>query len=118
MGIDEFMDWTHSRQKECSRLLAGVKNAEYSRNDDKLHNFKRAGALLGVTPHEALVGMWSKHLVSILDMVNDFAASGKIPSSATIDEKITDAINYLHLLEGLFRESQSVNNNACKTCDD
>ena len=118
MHIDEFMAWTHSRQKECSCLLVGVKNTEYSRNDDKLHNFKRAGALLGCTPHEALVGMWSKHLISILDMVSDYAASGKIPTSATIDEKFTDAINYLHLLEALFRESQSVNNNAYKTCDD
>ena len=62
--------------------------------------------------------MWSKHLISILDMVSDYAASGKIPTSFTIDEKFTDAINYLHLLEGLFRESQSVNNNAYKTCDD
>jgi len=84
--------------------LAGVKNAEYSRNDDKLHNFKRAGALLGCTPHEALVGMWSKHLVSVLDMVSDYAAFGKIPDSKMLDEKFTDAINYLHLLEALFRE--------------
>ena len=107
MNIDEFMVWTRTRQIECSRLLAGVKNAEYSRNDDKLHNFKRAGALLGCTPHEALIGMWSKHLVSILDMVSDYATTGKIPSSFTIDEKFTDAINYLHLLEGLFREGKN-----------
>ena len=107
MQVDEFIAWTHSRQKACSCLLAGVKNTEYSRNDDKLHNFKRAGALLGVTPHEALVGMWSKHLISILDIVNDYAETGKIPSSSAIDEKFTDAINYLHLLEGLFRESQA-----------
>ena len=110
MHINEFMAWTHSRQTECSRLLAGVKNAEYSRNDDKLHNFKRAGALLGCTPHEALVGMWSKHLISILDMVSDYAASGKIPTSFTIDEKFTDAINYLHLLEALFRENREGKN--------
>ena len=118
MNIEEFMAWTHSRQKECSCLLAGVKNTEYNRNDDKLHNFKRAGALLGCTPHEALVGMWSKHLISILDMVNDFAATGKIPSSCTIDEKFTDAINYLHLLEGLFREAKLINKTTIKTCDD
>ena len=107
MKIDEFMAWTHIRQKQCSCLLAGVKNTEYSRNDDKLHNFKRAGALLGCTPHEALIGMWSKHLISILDMVSDYATTGKIPSSAIIDEKFTDAINYLHLLEGLFREGKN-----------
>ncbi len=107
MRIDEFMAWTNNRQKECSRLLAGVKNTEYSRNDDKLHNFKRAGALLGCTPHEALIGMWSKHLISILDMVRDYAKDGVMPSSAAVDEKFTDAINYLHLLEGLFREGKN-----------
>ena len=104
MEINEFMAWTRSRQNECLRLLAGSKNEEYSRNNDKLHNFKRAGELLGCTPHEALIGMWSKHLVSIMDIVSDYAEFGKIPDGKLLDEKFTDAINYLHLLETLFRE--------------
>lgn len=58
-------------QYNCLELMTGSKNDEYSRCEDKLHNFKRAGIRRDVPPEEALAGMLEKHLVSIEDMIQD-----------------------------------------------
>ena len=83
------------------------KNREYAPGDDALHNFKRAGQMLGQSPESALVGFWAKHIVSILDIVNDLPGPGESMDYLDIDlvdEKIGDAINYLVLLESLIKE--------------
>jgi hypothetical protein len=67
---------------------------------DRLYNFKRAGEILRVATEKALLGMLMKHLVSVIDLVE-----GSIdPSPYMVDEKIGDAINYLILLEAIFKE--------------
>lgn len=89
------------------------KGKEYQRGNDRLSNFKRAAAILKCTPEKALIGMWIKHAVSILDLVNDL--EGVTESRVNIlylkslskkmwDEKIGDAINYLILLRALIEE--------------
>ena len=55
------------------------------------------------TPENALIGMLAKHMVSILDMVDDIP-SGAYHGIQEWDEKIGDAVNYLLLLEGLIEE--------------
>lgn len=68
--------------------------------DDRLRLFKRAAVLMGTTPKAALMGMLSKHLVSVSDMcMND---TGSPVDKWT--EKITDSINYLYLLKALVIE--------------
>lgn len=99
-------------QKEFAKLLArrytittnilNSKNKEYANENDKLHNFKRAGKMLEQTSEQALVGMWTKHIISILDIVNKLPK--ETPTTELIDEKIGDAINYLILLEALIKE--------------
>lgn len=92
---------------ECIEKIRSTlvkKSGEYSRNDDKLHNFKRAGAMLGCTPEKALLGMMVKHTTSIFDMVDDLE-KGKFPSLEMLDEKFTDNLNYLILLKALIKES-------------
>jgi hypothetical protein len=77
------------------------KAVEYAGKDDRLYNLKRAADILRQSPPQALAGMWAKHLVSVLDMIE-----GKLPATTTmIDEKIGDTINYLILLEALFIEA-------------
>ena len=83
-------------------LMCGKKNLEYSRNDDKLWNFKRAAMVQGVTPEFALLGMMSKHLVSIIDICQD----GELPAKELLAEKITDTVNYLILLEAIIEEQR------------
>ena len=67
---------------------------------DRLYNFKRAAEILRTSPEKALCGMFIKHFVSVMDLIE-----GSIPSTEyLINEKIGDAINYLILLEAILKE--------------
>ena len=99
MNQDAFNVILERRKYEITDTLTH-KAAEYA-TEDRLHNFKAAALLQGNTPEQALVGMLSKHLVSVIDMVNsNFAYPIK-----TWDEKIGDSINYLILLEALLQDT-------------
>lgn len=104
-----------NRRVKLTRDVLASKNAEYASDADKLHNFKRAGAMLNCTPEKALIGMWTKHIISLLDIVDEldkkcgtnqncFPAFDGDAYMEKIDEKIGDAINYLILLEALITE--------------
>ena len=87
-------------QVERSRIVLVNKASEYA-TEDRLHNFKVAAALEGKTPEQALAGMMAKHTVSVYDM----AESGQPYPIELWQEKITDHINYLFLLNAIVRES-------------
>lgn len=91
-----------NKRIELTRKVLEEKNAEYANDADKCHNFKRAGKMLGQEPEQALIGMWTKHIISILDIVNTIDTQ-KV-SKDMLEEKIGDAINYLILLEALIKE--------------
>ena len=76
------------------------KSAEYSTEGDKLHNFKVAAAVQGVSAVQALGGMMAKHTVSVYDMIG----TGKAYPLELWEEKIKDSINYLLLLWALIQE--------------
>ena len=80
-----------------------VKKHQYATEDDRLQNFKRAGALQDITPEKALRGMMSKHLISISDMVDDLDKDGS-PDFDLWDEKLIDTINYCVLLRALLAD--------------
>lgn len=103
MTTKDFMDLVIKRFAVCSSLLHGDKDAEYTRNNDKLWNFKQAGTLMESSPEFALKGMWVKHIVSIFDIIDDLE-EGKLPSNKVIEDKFSDMINYTLLLEGLIQE--------------
>lgn len=99
MKHEDFEKILEERFRKSRKVLV-KKSKEYSKGNDKLHNFKVAAQYDNEAPEKALWGMLKKHLVSVQDMIND-------PESVTeylIDEKIGDSCNYLHLLEALFRE--------------
>ena len=83
----------------CSNLLL-AKEKEYALHEDRLSSFKKAGALLGETPMQAALGMLSKHLVSVSDMIQ---SSGHFTISQW-DEKLTDSINYLLIMRAMIEE--------------
>ena len=122
MNLDDFDKMVEQRIKLTKDVLMS-KSAEYSTKEDKLHNFKRAAKVAGCSPEQALLGMYLKHLVSVLDMIEavnllDKEASGKsvTPEEVNkinktvkftkelIEEKIGDSINYHILLEALLKE--------------
>ena len=86
-------------QVERSRIVLVNKASEYA-TEDRLHNFKVAAALEGKTPEQALAGMMAKHTVSVYDM----AESGLAYPIDLWQEKITDHINYLFLLNAIVME--------------
>jgi hypothetical protein len=108
--FDKLLEEAIKRER---RTLA-AKNKEYASDVDKLHNFKRAGAMENCTPEKALVGMWAKHIISLLDIVDKIDADeeeeltkiclGEGLTKEMLEEKISDAINYLILLEALIKE--------------
>ena len=102
MNHETFVALAAKRFQACHDILA-AKSAEYSRSGDKLHNFRRASALLGCSPERALVGMMAKHIVSVLDLV-DYSEAGGLPEADRVSEKIGDLVNYSVLLEALITE--------------
>lgn len=89
----------------CKRTLQ-IKAGEYA-TDDRLHNFRRAALLQGCSPARALSGMWAKHIISILDIIDDIER-GKAIDEAILSEKLTDNINYLLLLEAVILETAAM----------
>ena len=70
------------------------KNARYSVENDRLHNFNAGGDIFGGTPAQACWGYMTKHLVALRDMVqkNDFSDRDDFM------EKCQDVINYVRFL--------------------
>ncbi len=99
MEVDPLKSIVEARIKKTRELLAG-KGAVYASAADRFHNFNAGAAMLRCTPEKALLGYMTKHLVSIFDMV-DALDRGEVAPVAQWDEKLGDAIAYLHLLEGL-----------------
>ena len=104
MHIEDFKALVKSIDRKYNGLMFGKKHEEYTRGNDKLHNFKRAADTKQTTPEDALLGMMNKHTVSIYDMVDDLTLLGREHSLKVWDEKIGDNINYLKLLRALIEE--------------
>lgn len=86
--------------------LERLKNVLYSKNEgyaidsDRLHNFRQAAALQGVTVKEALAGFMCKHTISLYDMIGN----GKEYTMEEWNEKIGDHSVYLIILKAVIVE--------------
>ena len=98
MNFKDFERITDDRIVACKKTMIH-KAAEYA-DEDRLHNFKTAAAMQGVSVKQALWGMAAKHIVSITDMC---MSPENFPLNVW-DEKIGDAINYLFLLNAVVYE--------------
>jgi hypothetical protein len=89
------------------------KSKEYSKNDNRLHNFDMASEIGQESREKALKGMMMKHVVSTFDMINLFEDNDSKAinnlTDAYIEEKIGDFINYLILLEAMIKEDAALN---------
>lgn len=76
------------------------KGADYTRHEeDRLSNFKRTAAGIGLTPLQVWAVFANKHW----DAIMAYIKTGKAESEA-IDGRFDDVHNYLYLLEGLLKE--------------
>ena len=110
MTLERFNAAIDEQLELCRNLLIG-KGKEYApksdreNQGDRLEHFKKAAALTGGNQKKALLGMFSKHIISICDMCSDSAGY-------TVDkwnEKITDSINYLLILKAMVTEEADMN---------
>jgi len=90
--FDEIVDATLEQVTE----VLTVKSAEYSRNDDPLHNFNVGARKTGILREKVISGMALKHEISIDDIIDDIE-NGQLPTYEMLNEKFGDAINYLIL---------------------
>ena len=98
MDTNEFNEVLEKQTIRINKVLFN-KAKEYAVGD-RLHNFKVAAGLQGVSTKQALAGMMVKHTVSVYDM----CVSNEEYPVEMWDEKITDHINYLILLRAIVEE--------------
>lgn len=91
---------------ESTAQLLITKGAEYAGDQDRLSNFKRGAALIGVTPLQVALIYASKHYDAISTFIrND--AQGKIQIlSEPIQGRFDDLINYCILMKALVAEQE------------
>lgn len=105
MNTNEFNKIINRRLDESKRILI-EKAKEYAKGDvDRLHNFNKAAQITGESREKALFGFFLKHLVSVMDIIEDIDI--KVPTQALTDEKIGDCINYLLLLEASIADKRN-----------
>ena len=109
MTQEQFDTVVTDQLQHCMELLT-AKGREYTQDMETVHemdhlsHFKKAAALMGQSPEQALMGMLSKHLVSISDMCSE--KYYYFPKEMW-QEKITDSINYLLILRAMIEEESN-----------
>jgi hypothetical protein len=99
MKQKEFEGVVNHRLEKCKETL-GLKGAIYADKNDRLKNFYDGAALNECTPEQYAFMLVTKHIVAIKDHIRDSRGM----SEAFIDEKITDVINYMLLIEALVED--------------
>jgi hypothetical protein len=99
MNKKKFDEFLQNRLEKTQKML-GSKGVEYANEKDVFKNFKDAARILNTSPNQALIGMYIKHHVSLME----FVRGEKYPDEEIISEKIGDMINYLILLEAMFHQ--------------
>lgn len=96
-----------SERLAAIETVATSKGKEYSRGD-RFCQFKEAGAMMGLPPEMALLGMMIKHWTSVVYLIRDIQTD-KVASLDVWAEKTGDMIVYLILLYGLIVEREAIN---------
>lgn len=79
------------------------KTSEYNLDEDRLSVFKRAAQLQKCTPEQALLGMVSKQIISVYDIIENKQSV----SNDVAHEKLGDIINYMILLYALMNDKEA-----------
>jgi hypothetical protein len=79
------------------------KAVEYASDEDRLANFVKGARITGDSKERVLKGYMLKHIISIFDIIDNID-KGLLPSIELLNEKISDNICYLILLEASVTE--------------
>ncbi len=101
MKAEKFETILMDRLAAIEKVL-GSKAKEYAQDNDRLYNFKVAARVNNQSVAQAAWGMATKHLVSVMDLVE-----GKLEATPEmVDEKCLDLINYIILISAILLEKE------------
>jgi hypothetical protein len=103
MIAETFYNLVDDEILEKCRTIMRSKGEAYSGLDDKLGNFKRCGALAGVSTEVAWHIYFMKHFDALCAYIR-----GEYKDCEPIDGRIVDMINYLFLLYGILKEKEVI----------
>ena len=105
MTRKQFVEDVVQRRVQLIQNVLQRKNEEYAGKDDVFKAFTEALPLSFHDTKQAVAWEFMvKHLQSVKMIIEARSKSGKIPDEKVLEEKIGDAINYLILIEGMFKE--------------
>jgi len=105
MTRKQFVEEVVQRRVQLIKDVLETKNSEYADKDDVFKAFTESLPLSFHDTKQAVAWEFMvKHLQSIKMIIEARAKTGKIPDQKVLEEKIGDAINYLILIEGMFKE--------------
>jgi len=101
MTSTEFNQIVATARARQDQLLK-VKGNDYTRHEeDRLSNFKRSGASIGLLP----IQVWAIFINKHIDAVMAYVKTGRTESEA-IQGRLDDIVNYCYLGEALIREQE------------
>lgn len=105
MTRKQFVQDVVQRRVQLIKDVLQSKNEEYAGQEDVFKAFTESLPLSFHDTKQAVAWEFMvKHLQSIKMIIEARAKTGKIPDEKVLEEKIGDAINYLILIEGMFKE--------------
>jgi hypothetical protein len=108
MTRKQFVQDVVQRRVQLIQDVLQNKNEEYAGQDDVFKAFTEALPLSFHDTKQAVAWEFMvKHLQSIKLIIEEKAKKGKLPDEKLLEEKIGDAINYLILIEGMFKEDMA-----------
>jgi len=96
VSASEFEKFFEERVSKCREILI-VKAREYANDEDRMKNFNTAGRMLNLRPYQVAFLYMMKHFESVYEIVME----GREVDEKTWDEKITDLLNYLFLIDAM-----------------
>jgi hypothetical protein len=105
MTRKQFVEDVVQRRVQLIKDVLQSKNEEYAGQEDVFKAFTESLPLSFHDTKQAVAWEFMvKHLQSVKMIIEARSKSGKIPDEKVLEEKIGDAINYLILIEGMFKE--------------
>ena len=105
MNVKDFEKVIENIQNRIYNTII-IKAREYSRNEDRLHNFNIGADISKQSRERVLDGFLLKHYISYRDMLNDID-NNKLQSVEYLEEKIGDMLVYLMLFEASVKDKIS-----------
>lgn len=88
----------------CNSIMKNKRPEYTNENEDVLHNFKKTGDELNISPLKSCAVYLLKSFGSIISHINN----ANLKKAEPIDTRIADSINYLRILKALFKEERGV----------